>query len=122
MERYYNKRALVIRCGAGQGVKSRFEYLTTHHLHSLNILKMLKNTSSDRVHVWQQPKVRSRGIKSVAEESAEEAYRKYRDGKASLYFGAPTLFRDLIMKRLNYAMGQNFAGYYKAGSDPNVLE
>ena len=68
---------------------------------------MLKNTSSERVHVWLQPKKKggAQGIKSVSEDSASKAFSQYRDNGASLYFGAPTLFRDTIMKRLNYMMG-----------------
>lgn len=82
----------------------------------------MKNTSSTAIHIWKKDKKKKndQSIKSKSEEDYMKAYQAYTKDGASLYFGAPIQFRDIMMKHLNYQMGQNFAGYYKVGGEGTI--
>lgn len=74
-DRIYCKKALVIRGGS----QLRFKEIIKDQMYDLNILKMLRNTSSKQIHVWNQPKdksVESR-VKSEPTSSPEDAYAMY---------------------------------------------
>jgi len=51
-DRFYCKKALVVR-----GSNSlRFSEIIKKRMFNLDLLKMLQNTSSKEIHVWNQPK------------------------------------------------------------------
>ena len=111
-ERIYCKKALAIRGGS----QARFSEIIGKQMFNLNVLKMLQNTSSKDIHVWNQPgkKTKEARVNSMPTNSPKEAFKAYKDKKASLYFASPLEFDNLYMKHLNLQLGQNFMGYYPA--------
>ena len=103
---------MVIRCGK-HGHK-RAADIIKHQMFGLDLPKMLRNSASDSIHVWNMPgaTTKAKQVSSVEAKPAD-AYKAYRGG-ASLYFGSSTDFRDLYMKFLNMQMGHSFGGYFHA--------
>ena len=48
----YTKKALVIRC-TQDSQRGRFKKLIKNYLYDLNLKRLVKNTSSDAIHVWE---------------------------------------------------------------------
>jgi ribosomal protein L16 Arg81 hydroxylase len=95
-DKFYCKKALVVRGGSQQ----RFSEIIKKQMFNLNILKMLENTSSKEIHVWNQPKNRSKEarVNSVPVASPQDAFNAYTKSKASLYFASNKKFDDTYMK------------------------
>ena len=89
---------------------------------NLDLLKMLKNTSSKQIHVWKQPKKGGQAVDSYPEKSPEAAFKAYTKDKSSLYFASSLSFDNLFMKHLNMQLGQNFAGYYPSANDVTTMD
>ena len=68
---------------------------------------MVKNTSSENIYVWKQPKdnvkkKNQKSVNSVSVSDVNEALSLHKNDNASMYFGASLEFDKLYMKHLSY--------------------
>ena len=89
----FRSRALVIRSDV-----KRLP-LVKKALFGLNLKKMLTNSASELLHIWQPTK---KEINSFSTESVEEAHSSYLNKHASLYFGSSLEMREQWCKNLTY--------------------
>ena len=88
---------------------------------------MVKNTSSENIYVWKQPKdnvkkKNQKSVNSVSVSDVNKALSIHKNDNASMYFGASLEFDKLYMKHLSYQMGHNFGGYFPAGNNIQALD
>jgi len=76
----YTKKALVIRSNVARLPEVK------EALFNLKLKKMLKETASEEVHVWQPTKSKGK-ITSFGTHHWDEAYDAHKEKRASLYFG-----------------------------------
>ena len=91
MKTFYNKKALVVR-----GDPTRLPEVNKA-VFNLDPYKMMRNSASDEIHIWQPSKS---GIHSYSTDSVKEAARAYNSEQASLYFSSSLEMRVQWCKRL----------------------
>lgn len=76
----------------------------SEHLHDLNLATLLEETPSPNIHVWMTGADGT--IESFETDDVNTALVCHNAGRASLYFRAPQVMADEVVKELSHDLGK----------------